>query len=739
VAASVAAAPVAQPYLVYTPLRRVQRLLANADGRAAVLLAGRKDNLALVDAAGQVSGTVALPEVSAPSLSLDAQGRVWNYVYDTRVEKGPATVTAQCVRPDGTLEGEWLVYEGDPDRLGPHGAVAAFPVAPDGRTAAFGRLGGLLLGDLAANRLTLYDDAPWVKKTFEVWTPRFPVAMAFSPDSRYLFFTMDTRPTGYENMHQSLNFPEGSESVLLEAATGKRVWALRGRPAEYATYNGFAAVAEDGVATAFVDVFGTGYVIGKDGKPVFKAPLEPTTWYNGSVTAPRNAVGTWIAANGKLALFGFKGFAVLAEGAGRARVEGTNLCAGAVSRDGAFAVTAWDDGAVRAYSPAGERLWSATPGGVGPRVAALPDGQTLVGTSDGELVWLDRKGAELRRTKVAEAVDRERHPLARAAGAAPHRLPPVYRDPGTLAVAVARLGAKKDAEWKAAGAGHEVAGRTFYALGEKTELAGPESGEAFVHLVYRRPPENKSLKVVILTGPRREEFVLDKPAPDGRVVDIPFRGPNAKVVVEANGPAEAAELSVWRFAWPGQNVAYVKPPDTGGGGMELLGDGGHKDEGGGMELDIEEDGGGTFGRMKETATWSPNPDIDKVAGPWLTPPVNGLLVVNGGRFDTGAWNEGKKFVGEWLTQKFGSAAQLSLAATYDHSRKQSGVTENLAVFQNDLGGARAQGGDVLGAALDNDQFWRLFSFPPTKVSLLGVYVYTSGPGPEGLSELEAYR
>ena len=52
-AAPSTARPVPQPYLVYTPIRRSQRLLATSDGKAVVLLNGQKDTLAFVEREGR--------------------------------------------------------------------------------------------------------------------------------------------------------------------------------------------------------------------------------------------------------------------------------------------------------------------------------------------------------------------------------------------------------------------------------------------------------------------------------------------------------------------------------------------------------------------------------------------------------------------------------------------------------------------------------------------------------------
>jgi hypothetical protein len=726
-------APVNRPFLGYTPLRRVQRVLATADGKAAVLLKGKKDTVAFIDESGKLTATTDVPGAMPRSAGLDSQGRLWACVEQPATDKKKThSVRVLCVRPDGTAEREILAFDDLPSRAGPHRAEGVFPVSPDGKTAAFGRLGGPLFGDFAAGTWKRFDDMPRVRKTFEVWTPRFPTAMTFSPDGRFLFFTMDSRPTGYENMHQELNRNEGGASFLLDASSGQVLWQLRAEPADYSCANGFAAVARDGAVTALFDVWNRVAIVDKTGKVLAQELLHPKEGRNASESKPTDGVGCWINPSGTLAAFATTRFLVLGDGKTFHRITIPDTVSAAVLDDGPLAVAGLSDGRVVAYAADGAEAWTAQPGGGAPQVAAA-GGRILVGTSEGELVTLDSKGKELRRVNVVQTADRERHEPRPAAGFLSVPLPSLYGEPDTLKIATERLEAKKAAEWKPEGQGKAAFGRTFYPAGAPVELAAPAEGEAFLHLVYRRPADNQKLTVSAEYHGKTTEFALDLPTPLYRVVDIPVKG-GTKIAVRMDGPIEIAECAIYSFTWPGPSLVFVRPPDQAGpDSSDLLG-GKEGDD----DLNLDEDGGGAVGKMKETRIWSPNPDIDQVQGLWMSAP-NGYLAVNGQRWDLGSWSGGKKFIGEWITQQMGQPVQVSLAAAYDSSRKQSEVTERLSVFQNELSGERAQGGDVLGAAIDNDQFWRLFSFKPVKTKTLGAYVYTPGPGPEGLSELEFYR
>ncbi|MFM8986108.1 MAG: PQQ-binding-like beta-propeller repeat protein, partial [Planctomycetia bacterium] len=625
---------------------------------------------------------------------------------------------------------ERTVFDEAAGRLGPHGGRGGFAVAPDGRTLAAGRPGGVLLGAAVPetdDRWSFFDDLPHVRKTFEVWAPRFPTAMAFAADSSRLFFTMDTRPPGYENMRQPLERNEGGASFLVDAASGAVVWELRGEPADHACGAGFAAVSAGGRRTAMFDVTNRMAVVDAGGRIVAREIAAPRGASTGPETAPTDGVGAWINPSGSLALFATRSMVTLCDGTGFRRVGLAGAVSAAVIDAGPLAVVGLDDGRVVALRPDGTEAWRIATGGVGPRVAAAAD-TLLVGTSDGVLVAVDAGGRELRRTDVAAAADRERHEPGAAADVRALPEPVFSREPDTLAVARRRLGAREIAAWRPGGAGRPAHGREFHAVGEPIELAAPPDREAVVHLVYRRPADAAPPAVILRAGADKTEFILDLPTPAWRAVDLPVAA-GGVVRVEPRGGLEVAECSMHAIAWPGPNVLFVRPPDA---AATVAGDAAAED----LDIELEEDQGAA-GAMKETRIWSPNPDIEQRKGPWL-PAGSGYDAVNGRRWDMPNWHAGDPFTGQWVTQRNREAVQVSLAATYDVARRQSEVTRRLAVFRNEPSGLRATGGDVLGAAIDNDQFWRLFEFAPVKATVLGCHVHGDGRS-QGVGELEFYR
>ncbi len=497
---------VPQPYLNYTPIRRFRRLLATGDGKVVAILSGKKDTVAFVDEAGKVTATVAEECPQLSQAQIDVHGRLWNHeLRVTATHPGWHYPTAhdiilRCIGTDGTLAATVTAYSGPTERFPPD-YPGGFRIAPDGVRAALGRPAGMLIGKLGETTWARYDDVPHVRFRHEIRTPRFPVGAAFSPDGRYLFFTMDTRPR-FSGMGYPAFVPTSCEAILLEVATGKVVWRLREdkeRRSPYAALTGFAAVARDGVATALADFDGVVYVVDKAGKVTARdeVAVEGTKDDGRGRLGPRQGIGTWIADNGSTAAFGFKNLLLIARDGKVARVPCPGLSSGCVSLDGSLVVVGTAAGVVKAFGPEGAPKWTARAGGVDPFVAATKAG-TLVGTSDGLLVLLDTAGRELRRTNVAEAADRERHEIRAEARTTNYPAPWECRGPGTLALAKERLAARQVGAWKPAGEARKAFGLTFYPTASPIELAPPEnsSNEFFLHLVYRRPEGNKKLSVV---------------------------------------------------------------------------------------------------------------------------------------------------------------------------------------------------------------------------------------------------
>ncbi len=743
--------PVATPLVGLTPYRRSLQLATAADGRAMLRVAGQKDNIAIIGTDGTVAGTFALP---GTEFTVDRDGLVWGY------SRGEGVVTGVGVNTGGEIvrrfEADWGTAGGmnPPNRS----FEASFLAAPAGGAVAAGRHGGLMLGRLGEAAWRLYDDVPHVRHRYEIWNPRFPVGMAFSPDGGYLFFTMDTRPTGFTNMSGYAFNPAGAEAVLLDVRTGQRVWAQRENPAlaearphhfgpyvmdscAFVTHSGFAAVAADGALTALADYVGQALLIDKAGQVVLchqagpDAPIAGRSYSSG----PPRGVGVCLSDGGELAVFGYTDKLVLARRERVVEVPLESLAACAVEPRGTVALAGLESGEVIALDPAGKEKWRFASGGLSPRLAAPAADRFLVATHAAELIQLDAAGQPVWRTDVAKAVDTARHPARPAATLTGLGPPLSYREPDTLAVAKAMLRAEAAAAWELAGTGHEAFGRTFHPVGEPIRLAVGDAGEAFLHLVYRRGADSKPVTVVAKGKGAEEKFVLDLPTPEYRVVDIPARGPGIEFTVSGEGRFEVAECSAWRFTWPGPNVAYVQEAAAGGDATRLTESEDKSLEGLEDLLDIEQTGTAQAGALKDTEIYAWNPDPDKVQGVYFRPAVNPLKVVDGQRFGNGrmgAWS-GKDIIGPWLTETFPYPTALSLVATYERDNRQSQVSTYLAVFAefNPEGGRDS--GRVLAGAIDNDQFWRLFPIRGVKVRSLGVHVRAAG-GRHGLSEVEAY-
>ncbi|MCY3023377.1 MAG: hypothetical protein NTW87_30730 [Planctomycetota bacterium] len=764
VAAVVEPKPVVHPFHDFTPVRRVERLLATRSGKAAVFLKGNNDTLAFVDENGKIASTVA-PECTEKNAGairkydlLDDAGNVWHYIRKANSFNEAwhfatsHTVIAQCIAPDGKIGKEAVLYDGDTSEIAPEWWFeGSFPVAPNGTTAFLGRKAGLLLGRLGEAAWTPCDDLPFVRDNFEVRTPRFPVAVTFSPDSTRVFFTMDTRPQPFGGMNGRAIRPMGNESVLVDVATGKRLWSLRGKDSlasTYAAHPGFVALSRDGAFTALTDWNGIAYLVDKAGKVLAQAESVPPADSRGR-NGPTAGVGTWISDDGSLAAYGFSNLLLLASeprasASGSAkiiRVPVAAMVSGCVAEDGTLAVAALESGDVTAFAPDGAAKWTFAAKNVGPFVASVGANQTLVATSAGELVFLDKDGKEIRRTNVAAAADKEKHVPAVPPDLKRLPPPPDYRDCGTLALAQKHLGAKQIAAWQPQGEGQAAFGQTLYPLSAPVTLSAGDEKECFLRLVYRRPSDSKALTISTSGGDGKETFELDLPTPEYRAVCIPIRGPKASATVTPAGALQVAEFSLWSIRWPGPNLAFVKQPGQSGVDVDLLADTGKKDDGkGDLALELE-DGKVSVGAMKDCRIWWPNPDIDKVAGQWLKPRVSGLAMVDGKRFGNGKvapWAAEPpmftNFMGAWFTLDFGKPVRFSLAATYERAARQSEVSRNIALLSN----FDAENSRVIAGAVGNDQFWCLFALPqPVDLKLLGVLSFNGGQ--TGLSEVEVYK
>ena len=800
--------PVATPLRDFTPLQRTVKLLANARGQAAVFLDGKADTLAFVDESGRVTATVAAEAGVVAQARMDDRGRVWTLTArGTARDKAwhfenAHELTLRALAPDGTLQTEVTAYTGETHDLPPD-HEAGLRIAPDGETYAFGRRASVLLGKLGVDSqrsdsprvlphpgplpkerekatavsgsptapgsvpargaslplpagegrgegerpvtsTTRYDDLAFVKNRFEVRNPRFPVGTTFSPDSRHVFFTMDTRPR-FGGMGVTSPSPVGCEATLVDAQTGQRLWGLRAtgeNSAAYAALSGFAAVSKDAAFTALADYDGSILLVDKTGKASVRESVAKATHRNEARRGPPGGVGVWISDSGAVAAWAFRDALHISSGGKLARVAPPeSIVAGGVSADGTLVFAACADGEVLAFAPDGTKKWSFNSGGQNPQLATTRANEALVANNIGELIHLDRTGKETRRVNLATAADRAKHPVQPAANLQRPAPPLEARDPGTLAVARAQLSAKQVAAWKPVGQGSAAFGREFFTVTAPIELrAGAAEGEFFLHLVYRRPEANRETTITTTGADGPEKFFLDLPALQFRVVDIPVRGPGVKVTVSTDGPLEVADCSLWSFKWPGGNKLYVAPAGGSGDPLAAASPKGAK-PGGELNLDDLLEAGGASGKAKEARIYVFNPDPDQVKGPYLKPSADPMTALNGRRFGNGKspdWVSGKpNYKGAWLTVDLGKPTPLRLVATYERVNRQSAVSANFALFSG-FDPKENEGGELLATAVGSDQFWRIFPVSAPKVTVLGIHLFGGTDRPEGLSEAEAY-
>jgi hypothetical protein len=739
---------VATPLRDFTPLQRTRKLLANTKGHAAVFIDGKADTLAFVEPSGRVTATVAVEPGLVDQARMDERGRVW-----TLTARGTARDKAwnfenahelilRAIAPDGTLESEALAYAGETHDLPPD-YEAGVRIAPDGQTYAFGRRASVLLGRLDGQAASGYDDLLFVRNRFEVRNPRFPVGTTFSPDSSHVFFTMDTRPR-FGGMGVASPSPVGCEATLVDARTGQRIWGLRASGANssaFAALSGFAAVSEGGAFTALADYQGTIMLVDKSGRVVLRESIYEATNPKDSRRGPPNGVGVWISKDGSVAAWLFRDALYISNGAKLARVDSDRtIVGGGISADGTQIFASYEDGEITGFSASGQRMWSFSSGGPRTQIASVGANELLVAANSGELIRLDQAGKEMYRVNLAAAADQAKHPIQQSARFQLHSPPFEVRDPGTLALARAELGARQVAAWKPTGQARTAFGREFFTATSPVELsAGEAVGECFVHLVYRRPEANRKTTVTTTGSDGTEKFSLDLPTPQYRVVDIPVRGPGVKVAVDADGPLEVAECSLWSFRWPGGNKLYVAP--VGGASGTQSAPPSTVTTSSELNLDDLLESGGTSGMAKDVKIYVFNPDPDQVKGPYLKAGADPMTALDGRRFGNGKmsdWVSGKpNYKGAWLTVDFGKPTPLRLVATYERVNRQSAVNTNFAVFSGFIP-TNNETGELLKAAVGNDQFWRLLPVNAPKTTLLGIQVFGGRQQAEGLSEVEAY-
>ncbi len=617
------------------------------------------------------------------------------------------------------------------------------------------------------------------------------MGVTFSPDSRYVLCTMDTRPLmGESNIKLGSiapliqRAPSSCETFLADLKTGRRVWRLRGdnpAMADYAVHSAFGAVARDGSVAAFYDYYGLACLVDKTGKILFqqssgfdkgvvvddagKMILDMPKWmlqkaFNTSREdvrlGPRTGVGVWMDPEGRTALFGLRPkLLIVHDRKLTATIEKGDLHSACVTRDGQTAIAAYRDGRVVAFTPQGTQKWSMDLGGPALLAACGMEGVLVAAT--GKLMRLNAMG------KPVYTLD-----LARTASGAftpptPRkvvRAPSSASDPGSLDYARKHLNARQLAVWKPRANGSRRFNRTFYSIARSISLKKADAREAFVHLVYRRPENNQSLIITTQGKDGEEQFDLDLPTPVYRVIDIPVRGPNIEVTLKTEGPAEVAEMSLWSLTWPGPNVAWVKSAKE-MSSWTMTTDNLDEEEDDALDVldlgGLEGEGDGLAGKMKDCSALKFVTEIigvedeaqrgnERVIWKYDTAGLQPLDIVDGKRFGNGTLKpltEGDlvSFRGGCWFAAFPSPIKPALVAVYDRAAKQSDLAKNIAVFSgfsHDRRGSKP--GITLGGVVCNDQFWRLIPlYRKESVQQIGVLVYAGEDRPEGLSEVEVYQ
>lgn len=726
---------VAKPYATLSPYRRIERLVANSKGQAAVLL---RDGAGVVllnksgEATASVKATGLLPRI-------DDEGRLWTLAVDQHDHS--SSIALECLATDGKRTLKLPVYHGE---MSPPGMLAGFIPAPSGKSAATGQPGRVLFGPLPAgsekaSEWSFYDDAPFAGQRFAVLYPRMPIAMEYSPDGRYLCVSLDTRPP-LNNMSGPVFHPTFCEMLLIDTQTGERVWSLRDElpnRSRYAVHRGFLAVARDARRVALADYDGNLFVINSDGERVFHSEAaSPDRTASGRV-GPKGGVAVGISDDGTLAAFAFRSRLVLVRDAEMQEIAVGPVASLSVARDGSHVVVGTDNGELRAFDADGKPFWSKEIA-LGPiALAAVGENQILAGTSDGEVLLFAADGTEIRRMNAYQIAMDSANSVEPSKDFQLLSEPYVYQPASTLEVAQKRLKAKPISEWKGNGTSHTAFGREFRRVDNAIVLTAAGEGDCFLHLVYRRPEGNDLLTVTTEGADGKETFELDLPTPSYRVIDLPVRGPKAKVTVTPRGAVEIAECSLWSFTWPSANEAFVtssQPLTTAKTESKDLADDLLND----LKVDIV---ASQSGKMKACRVWWPNMDPDRIKGRFLPTPSDPLTMVDSKRFGNGNAKPWSLFSTAWgasMTIDFGKEpVQVSLVATYERANKQSQVSRHLMVFSGVIRGEH-DSPPALATAIGNDQFWRLFDFPAAKVQTLGIHV-RSGSRTDGLSEFEVYR
>jgi len=684
----------------------------------------------LVSRDGKILGGFDAPkDAFRVQLDDDAQsvfyGVIGNPHIDWMRDWGGKAIVAQC-DPNGVLRSVSSLWPPAGNTYGESFAsrrTSYFVLGPDSPTLFCSREGGLTAGP-AGGSYRLLNLAPHFRHFRETHSPDWPMAMALSEDGKTLTFSCWGHPTG-ANMSQPFPIAMSPEVMAVDAETLELVWKVVS-PYEstwgHAPSRGCLCINPDGSRIGYVDGRAQLYVIGRDGETIWhrslvENPPKDGTWNVDHVTPSK----VRMSEDGEVFLvtFGGKDEMLFV----RKDQEPIKLRAvpSALAPDGSFVLI--QHGQLDGYSSKGEPEWKKELPGQAAIRSLGKHGFVLV-FEDVTIERRNWKGERFWKLAGAEVVATECGPM---------RLTPKTRQAKTLpAWEVDTLETLR-----------KYCGAKLLAEEGGPTLKAETSASAYnIHLAYRKREGNPEISLALNDGVRRENFILDLPAPLGRTQDIawPNRGRPLTAQLQAPDGVEVSRFQIWEFRWPSKNQAYVKSAgDSAMTDMGLDGEDGEELDGD-AELDVEEDlsGASFYGKMKDVRLRVRNPDPDQVAGPFMPAGDNPLKALNGRLYTSeraSNWDTTKGLQnvrGLWLEVDFGKRIDFDLLAYYSHTTRQSELVQSIGFMKHE------KGEHGLALAINNDQFFRVFHTPKAYCRVLLMYLGEVRKA-YGASEIEVYR
>ena len=684
----------------------------------------------LVSRDGKVLGGFEAPkDVFRVQLSDDAQsvfyGVTGNPHLDWMKDWGGQAIVARC-DPNGELKSVSSLWPPAGNTYGESFAsrgTSYFVLGTDSDTLFRSREGGLTAGPLGGP-YRLFSLAPHFRHFRETHSPDWPMAMALSDDGKTLTFSCWGHPTG-ANMSQPFPIAMSPEVMAVDTETLELIWKVV-PPYEstwgHAPRRECLCISPDGSRVGYVDGRAQLYVIDRKGKTVWHKSLVEDPPPDGAWNVDRVTPGKVRMSDDGQAFFvtfGGKDEMLFV----RRDQDPIKLRAvpSALAPDGSFVLI--QHGQLEGYSSKGELQWKKELPGPAALSSLGKHGFVLV-FEDVTIERRDWKGEPTWKLAGAEVTATKCGPLRASPETRQTRTLPVW-EVDTLKTLRKHCGAKLLAE------------------GKGPALKAETTASAFnVHLAYRKLEGNPEISLALTDGTRKEDFILDLPAPLGRTQDIawPNRGRPLTAQLQAPDGVEVSRFQIWEFQWPSKNQAYVKSAgDSAMADVGLGGEDGDEPEGD-AELDVEEDlsGASFYGKMKDVRLRVRNPDPDQVAGPFMPAGDNPLKALNGRLYTAERANnwdttQGLQNVqGLWLEVGFGKQVDFDLLAYYSHTTRQSELVQSIGFMANEKG----ERGFAL--AINNDQFFRVFHTPKASCRVLLMYLGEVRKT-YGASEIEMYR